>query len=66
MIIKRKTTIERRNTSMVVVKNILKDGTVVDDISKVTVPKEIAEKIVAVLMRYENINGSSRKNEGDS
>lgn len=51
---------------MVVVKNILKDGTVVDDISKVTVPKEIAEKIVAVLMRYENINGSSRKNEGDS
>lgn len=51
---------------MVVVKNILKDGTVVDDISKVTVPKEIAEKIVAVLMRYENINGCSRKNEGDN
>lgn len=30
------------------VKNILKDGTVVDDMSKVTVPKEIVKAMVAI------------------
>lgn len=30
------------------VKNILKDGTVVDDMSKVTVPKEVVKRVAAI------------------
>ena len=30
------------------VKNILKDGTVVEDMSKVTVPKEVIQKVAAI------------------
>ena len=30
------------------VKNILKDGTVVDDMSKVTVPKEVAKRLAEI------------------
>lgn len=42
--------------TVVTVVHTLKNGTVVDDISKVTVPKEIGQKIVAVLLRYEEKN----------
>lgn len=31
--------------------NILKDGTVVDDMSKVTVPKEVTERLAAIVSR---------------
>lgn len=31
--------------------NILKDGTVVEDMSKVYVPKEIVERVVAIAKR---------------
>ena len=34
--------------------NILKDGTVVDDMSKVTLPKEVTERVVEILQRKEN------------
>lgn len=37
--------------------NILKDGTVVDDMSKVTVPKEMIEKIVKI------VEGKERRND---
>lgn len=30
------------------VKNVLKDGTVVDDMSKVTVPKEVVKRIATI------------------
>lgn len=30
--------------------NILKDGTIVDDMSKVTVPKEIVENMIRIMM----------------
>ena len=33
--------------------NIRKDGTVVDDMSKVTVPKEVVQRIVAIANRKE-------------
>ena len=33
--------------------NILKNGTVVDDMSKVTVPKEVVEKLAAITQRKE-------------
>ena len=33
--------------------NILKNGTVVDDMSKVTVPKEVVEKLAAIAQRKE-------------
>lgn len=41
--------------------NILKDGTIVDDMSKVTVPKEIVENMIRIMMnnkkeRTEKIN----------
>lgn len=39
--------------------NILKDGTIVDDMSKVTVPKEICEQIYKISARKEvNNNGN--------
>lgn len=33
--------------------NILKDGTIVDDMSKVTVPKEVIENIVKIIEQKE-------------
>jgi hypothetical protein len=34
--------------------NILKDGTIVDDMSKITVPKEIVENVARVIERREH------------
>lgn len=36
--------------------NILKDGTVVDDLSKVTVPKEIVENLIKIIKSKEKNN----------
>lgn len=33
--------------------NILKDGTIVDDMSKITVPKEVIENIVKIIEQKE-------------
>jgi len=41
--------------------NILKDGTVVDDMSKVTVPKEVTERIMVILQRSERKSGENKK-----
>lgn len=46
---------------MPVVKNILKDGTVVADMSKVTVPKEITDRIAAALIKFETSKGKEKK-----
>lgn len=35
--------------------NILKDGTVVDDMSKVTVPKDVIEKTISIMQRKERM-----------
>ena len=43
------------------VKNILKDGTVVDDMSKVTVPKEVVKAIAEIAKERKKKEGE--KNE---
>lgn len=40
------------------VKNILKDGTVVEDMSKVVIPKETIEQIMKILERKEKKHGN--------
>lgn len=38
--------------------NILKDGTVVEDMSKVTVPEELLKEIISIYERREKENGN--------
>lgn len=38
--------------------NILKNGTVVEDMSTVTVPEEVVKNIIEVLERKEKANGT--------
>ena len=45
--------------------NYLKDGTIVDDMSKVTVPNDIAESVIKIITeRRKKVNHETTKNKG--
>lgn len=45
--------------------NILKDGTVVDDMSKVTVPKEIAESVIKIISRKREVKSYDKASDSE-
>ena len=43
--------------------NIMKDGTVIDDMSKVTVPKEVLQKLASLKEAQTRMKEKGKKNE---